>query len=38
MNKLVAKVDFTKRSTYLFKFDSADSAGNNAEQIVFGLV
>jgi hypothetical protein len=38
MNKEVKTVDFTKRSTYLFKFDAADSAGNNAEQIVFGLV
>jgi len=31
-------VDFTKRSTYLFKYDASDSAGNHAEQVVFALV
>jgi hypothetical protein len=31
-------VDFTQRSTYLFKYDSHDKAGNRAEQIVFALI
>jgi hypothetical protein len=37
-NKRVKKVDFTKRSTYLFKFDAKDNAGNYAEQVVFALI
>ena len=31
-------VDFTKRSTYLFKYDAHDQAGNRAEQVVFALI
>jgi len=31
-------VDFTRRSTYLFKYDAADKAGNHAEQVVFALI
>jgi hypothetical protein len=38
VNKRVSKVDFTKRSTYLFKYDATDKAGNHAEQIVFALI
>jgi hypothetical protein len=38
INKEVTKVDFTKRSTYLFKYDATDSAGNHAQQIVFALI
>jgi hypothetical protein len=34
----VKKVDFTKRGTYLFKYDAKDRSGNNAEQVVFGLI
>jgi len=30
--------DFSKRSTYLFKYDASDSAGNHAEQVVFALI
>jgi hypothetical protein len=33
-----ADVDFSKRSTYLFKYDATDSAGNHAEQVVFALI
>lgn len=36
--KEVKKVDFTKRSTYLFKYDATDAAMNHAEQVVFALV
>jgi hypothetical protein len=38
VNTAVEKVDFTKRSTYLFKYDASDSAGNHAEQVVFALI
>ena len=31
VNRAVKKVDFTKRSTYLFKYDASDQAGNHAE-------
>jgi len=37
-NTEVKKVDFTKRSTYLFKYDATDVAGNHAEQVVFALI
>jgi len=36
--KEVKNVDFTKRSTYLFKYDAKDAANNHAEQVVFALV
>jgi len=36
--KEVKAVDFTKRSTYLFKYDATDAAMNHAEQVVFALV
>merc|ERR1719181_962197 len=29
---------FQKRSTYLFKYDAEDAAGNHAEQVVFALI
>jgi hypothetical protein len=38
VNKRVKKVDFSKRSTYLFKYDAKDRAGNRAEQVVFALI
>jgi hypothetical protein len=38
VNTKVAKVDFSKRSTYLFKYDASDLAGNHAEQVVFALI
>ena len=38
VNRKVAKVDFSKRSTYLFKYDASDKAGNHAEQVVFALI
>jgi hypothetical protein len=31
-------VNFDVRSTYLFKYDAKDSAGNHAEQVVFALI
>ena len=34
----VDAVDFTKRSTYLFKYDATDRSGNHAEQVVFALI
>merc|ERR1719460_1561435 len=34
----VKSVDFSKRSTYLFKYDASDAAGNHAEQVVFALI
>jgi len=37
-NKRVGSVDFTKRSTYLFKYDAEDTAGNKASQVVFALM
>jgi len=36
--KAAVEVDFTKRSTYLFKYDASDMAGNHAEQVVFALI
>merc|ERR1719183_811123 len=36
--KRVAKVDFSQRSTYLFRYDATDLSGNKAEQIVFALI
>lgn len=36
--KEVYKVNFAKRSTYLFKYDATDAAKNHAEQVVFALV
>jgi hypothetical protein len=38
VNRQVQKVDFSKRSTYLFKYDASDAAGNHAEQVVFALI
>jgi hypothetical protein len=32
-----AGIQWTKRGTYLLKFDATDRAGNHAEQVVFGL-
>lgn len=37
MNKKVAKVDRSKRSTYVYKFDAKDAAGNHAEQVVIAV-
>jgi len=34
----VKAVDFTRRGTYLFKYDAKDRQGNHAEQVVFGLI
>jgi len=34
----VKSVNFAKRSTYLFKYDASDAAGNHAEQVVFALI
>jgi hypothetical protein len=31
-------VRFNTRSTYLFKYDATDAAGNHAEQVVFALI
>jgi len=31
-------VDFSKRSSYLIKFDATDDAGNKAEQVVFAQI
>jgi len=31
-------VNWNKRSTYLFKYDAKDAAGNHAEQVVFALI
>jgi len=33
-----SSVDFARRSTYLFKYDASDKAGNHAEQVVFALI
>jgi hypothetical protein len=33
-----AAFDFSKRSTFLFKYDSKDLHGNEAEQVVFALI
>jgi hypothetical protein len=41
MNKELKSFDeitYNKRSTYHLKYDAADQSGNNAEQIVFGLI
>ena len=35
---LEPQVDFTQRSTYLFKYDAKDSSSHHAEQVVFALV
>jgi len=35
---IVENVNFQQRSTYLFKYDVKDRAGNHAEQIVFALI
>jgi len=35
---LAQQVDWSKRSTYLFKYDGTDSSGNHAEQVVFALI
>jgi hypothetical protein len=34
----VTSVSFAQRSTYLFKYDATDKAGNHAEQVVFALI
>jgi hypothetical protein len=34
----VNKIDYTKRGTYLLKFDAKDAGGNHAEQMVFALI
>jgi hypothetical protein len=34
----VSSVSFGQRSTYLFKYDATDAAGNHAEQVVFALI
>jgi len=36
--KIVASVDYAALGTYLFKFQASDSAGNQAEEIVFALI
>jgi hypothetical protein len=38
VNTRVTSVNFMKRSTYLFKYDAHDRAGNWAEQVVFALI
>jgi hypothetical protein len=35
--KQVTKVDYNKRSTYVFKYDAKDEANNHASQVVFVL-
>ncbi|MCP3691956.1 MAG: DUF5011 domain-containing protein, partial [Planctomycetaceae bacterium] len=35
---VVNEVDFSRRSTYLFRYDARDSAGNHAEQVAFALI
>jgi hypothetical protein len=37
-NYQVSSVDYSKRGTYLIKFDATDPSGNHAEQVVFALV
>jgi hypothetical protein len=34
----VTTVEFGQRSTFLFKYDAKDAAGNHAEQVVFALI
>jgi hypothetical protein len=34
----VNQVNFAKRSTYLFRYDAHDAAGNRAEQVIFALI
>ena len=34
----VTSVSFGQRSTFLFKYDATDAAGNHAEQVVFALI
>jgi hypothetical protein len=38
INREVNTVNYNVRSTYLFKFDASDDAGNHAEQVVFALI
>jgi hypothetical protein len=38
VNQEVDDVEYKDRSTYLFKYDASDSAGNHAEQVVFALI
>jgi hypothetical protein len=33
-----SEIDWSKRSTYLIKYDATDVAGNHAEQVVFALI
>ena len=35
---VVSEVDFSRRSTYLFRYDVRDSAGNHAEQAAIALI
>jgi hypothetical protein len=35
---VVSEVDFSRRSTYLFRYDARDSAGNYAEQAAIALI
>jgi hypothetical protein len=37
-NCQVTSITFSERSTYLFKYDAKDAAGNHAEQVVFALI
>lgn len=37
-HKMIHKIKWRKRSTYLLKYDAKDKAGNHAEQVVFGLI
>jgi hypothetical protein len=38
--KLIADnvIDYSKRATYLFKYDATDESGNDAQQVVFALI
>jgi hypothetical protein len=38
MNLRVRQVNFARRSTYLFRYDAHDRAGNRAEQVIFALI
>ena len=33
-----SQINYKQRSSYYLKYDAADSSGNHAEQIVFGLI
>jgi len=37
-NDDVTTVNFAERSTYLFRYDAHDDAGNRAEQVIFALI